>query len=275
MADLTFRARSATEIVDGTFRLYREHFVAFLTLSTLAYIPIIALLVPILIAVDRAVADTMMVGVAGIGLLVYIFFVYPILRGALTVSVSERYLGRPIEAGEALQRAFSRSGAVVGSWLVKWIVITLGWVLGFFLLGAPGFYFLTRWFAVPATALLEQRSVGQALSRSSQLSVNRKWRILGTLALSWLILIGLSIAVSMVALTILGIAIASSGPDAITGTSSMLMQLPSILGYIIGLPIVVTVEVLLYYDERIRQEGYDIELMSAQLAHAGSGAAPH
>ncbi len=90
-----------------------------------------------------------------------------------------------------------------------------------------------------------------------------------------LILVGLSIAVSIVALTILGVAMASTGPDAITGTSSLLMQLPSILGYIIGLPIVVTVEVLLYYDERIRQEGYDIELMSAQLAHAGSGAAPH
>src|SRR5688572_28248064 len=100
-------------------------------------------MIPILISIDRAVADPIIIGITTIALAVYLIVVYPILRGALMVSVSERYQGRTIEPGEAVQRAFSRSGAVVGSWLVKWTVVFLGWVLGFFLLGAPGFYFLT------------------------------------------------------------------------------------------------------------------------------------
>jgi len=57
VSDQVFRPRSATEIVDGTFRLYREHFVSFLTLSTLLYLPVIALMIPLLRMMEDTSAD--------------------------------------------------------------------------------------------------------------------------------------------------------------------------------------------------------------------------
>ena len=271
MSDLTFRPRTATEIVDGTFRLYREHFVSFLTLSTLVYLPIIALLIPLLRAIEGVANDPGAMGTMFIGLGIVSIVWYPVMWGALMVSASERYLGRNIETGEAVRRAFTRFGPLVGSWLAKWFII----LLGAFLLIVPAFYFIARYFAIPATVLFENRGVGDSLGRSSQLSIGQKGRILGTLCLAWAILFGISFAVSMVVGIIFGVAIASGGVDAMNSTSSLLLQLPSIFAYILGLPIIVIAETLLYYDVRIRQEGYDIELMSAQLGGAVTEVAAH
>lgn len=271
MSDLTFRARSATEIVDGTFRLYREHFVSFLTLSTLVYLPVIALMIPLMGVMNGTTEDPMAMGMTFLAIAFVSILWYPVMWGALMLSASERYLGREIETGEAVRRAFGKFGALLGSWVVKWLLVTLG----FFLLIVPGFYFIARYFAIPATVLFEDRGVGDSLGRSSQLSIGQKGRILGTLALAWAILFGIVFAVSMVIGIIAGVAMVRSGGDAMTGTSSLLMQLPGIFSYILGLPIIVIAETLLYYDARIRQEGYDIELMTAQLGSAGTGVPAH
>ena len=265
MSDRAYRPRSATEIVDGTFRLYREHAATFLTLSTLAYLPIIALLIPILWAMSGSTENMAVVGGAGFALVVVALVWYPMVWGALQISVSEHYLGRDIDTGAALARSFASFGRVLGSWYAKWIII----ILGFFLLFFPMFYFIARFFAVPATTLLEGRGVGESLGRSGQLAIGHKWRILGTMALSWLILVAISIAASMIVLVVMGIAFAQRGPEAMTPSSSLLMQLPSMFSYIVGLPITVIVQTLLYYDARIRQEGFDIEIMSQQLENAG------
>ena len=271
MSDRAYRPRSATEIVDGTFRLYREHASAFLTLSTLAYLPIIALVIPILWAMSGSTEHMGLVGFAGFGLVVVALVWYPMVWGALQLSVSEHYLGREIDTGVALARSFAKFGSVLGSWYAKWIIV----MIGFFLAIVPGFYFLARFFAVPATVLLEGQGVGTALGRSGQLAIGHKWRILGTMALSWLILVAISIAASMIVLIVMGIAFAKRGPEAMTPSSSLLTQLPTLFAYIVGMPITVIVHTLLYYDARIRQEGFDIEIMSQQLEDSGMKVPAH
>jgi hypothetical protein len=220
---------------------------------------------------DASPAMGMAFGVMMLGVLVMSLVWYPVMWGALMVSASERYLGREIEAGEAIRRAFSRFGSLIGATLAKWALITLG----VFLLIFPMFYFLARYFAIPATVVIENRSAGEALRRSSQLSINQKGRILGTLLLAWAILIGISMAVSMLVVIIVGLMMAGGDAEAVSGTSSMLLQLPSIFAYILGLPVIVITETLLYYDARIRQEGFDIELMSAQLGGPEARVATH
>ena len=271
MSDLTFRQRSATEIVDGTFRLYREHFVAFLTLSTLVYLPVIALMIPLMGMMNDPTGDPTAMGLTFIAIGLVTILWYPVMWGALMLSASERYLGREIETGEAVRRAFGKFGTLLGSWVAKWVIVTIG----FFLLIVPGFYFIARYFAIPATVLFENRGVGDSLNRSSQLSIGQKGRILGTLALAWMILFGIVFAFSMVVGVIVGVATLRSGGEPIDGTSALLMQLPGIFSYILGLPIIVIVETLLYYDARIRQEGYDIELMTARLGSADTGVPAH
>ena len=270
MSDLTFRPRSATEIIDGTFRLYRENFVPLVTLSTLVYLPVIALTIPMMMMMNGMVGasaeKSTVFGILFMAVVFFSFLWYPVLWGALTLSVSERYLGRDIDAGDAIRRTFSRYGPLLGSFLATWALIFFvsffSWILLFF----PTFYLLARFFAIPATTLLENRGVGASFRRSSQLSIKQKMHIFGTLLLAWAIVLGVFVAIYMLLVTILGISLTGENPEAMAGTSSMLLQIPSIITYILLLPIVVVAEVLLYYDTRIRQEGYDIELMSAQLA---------
>jgi hypothetical protein len=206
-----------------------------------------------------------------IGLLIVSLIWYPMMWSALMISASERYLGRHIETGEAIRRAFGKFGTLFACWIAKWLIL----ILGLFLLLIPWFYFIARYFAVPATTLFENRGIGESFRRSSQLSIGQKGRILGTLLLAWAIIFGISFAVSMVVSIILVASLATRGADAMSGTSSLLLQLPNMFAYILGLPIIVITQTLLYYDVRIRQEGYDIELMSAQLGGAGTEVAAH
>jgi hypothetical protein len=45
-----------------------------------------------------------------------------------------------------------------------------------------------------------------------------------------------------------------------------LLALASILGNLVGTPIIASVATLIYFDARIRQEGFDIQVMADELA---------
>jgi hypothetical protein len=275
VSDLTFRSRTVTELVDAAFRLYRQHFVELVTLSTIVYFPIIIVIIAYVVLTGTAPGDpdfaslttssvaSIVLGLGGLGVILW----YPVARTAINVSVSELYHGRAIDSGTAIRAATSRYGTVLGAMIAKWTIVVLGFLVGIFLLGAPAFYFLARFFAVPNTVVLEGNGVGDAFSRSSQLALGYKWRILRTLVLGWILVFAISIAASFIILAILAIVALSGGnPDEVSPTLAMVMQLPSIVAYIIGLPLTVILETLLYYDMRIRQEGYDLDVMTAQLA---------
>jgi hypothetical protein len=247
-------------------------------LSTLLYLPMIALTIPVMVLMSSAGAgatpeSTALIGLLSIAVGLVSLLWYPVMWGALTVLASERYLGREIEPGDAIRRAFGRYASLLGSMTAKWAIVFFTMFFSWILLFVPTFYLLVRWFAIPATVVLENRGVGASFSRSSQLSINQKMRIFGTLFLAWMIVIVVAVAVFMLVLIIVGMTMAGGDAEALSGTSSMMLQLPSIFAYILLLPIVIITETLLYYDVRIRQEGYDIELMSAQLPGVGAGVA--
>lgn len=270
MSEQSYRPRSATEIIDDTFRLYRENFGPLVMLSAVLYLPMLALTIPTMAMMSgmatAAPEESTVLALMFMAVSVVSLFWYPVMWGAMTVSVSERYLGRDIQAGDAVKRALGRYGPLLGAFLVKWLIIGLTAIISWILLFFPTCYLLARFFAVPATVVLENTGVGGSFRRSGQLSIKQKLRIFGTLFLSWAIVIGISVAIYMLMLSVLGISLMSSDPEEMAATSSMLLQLPTIVMYILLMPIVIIVETLLYYDARIRQEGFDIELMSAQLA---------
>lgn len=277
MADLLLRPRTVTELVDASFRLYRQNFVPLVTLSTIVHLPFAVLVLVMLFvsggvsASPDSIAALAVGGVATIlmvPILVGAIIWYPLMRTALMVSASETYLGREIDAGGAIKAVTARSGKVIAAWYAKWIII----IAGFIALVVPGFYFIVRYFAVPATVVLENNGVGAGLRRSAQLASGHKWKILGTLALGWMLLFAMQFTVSMLVMIVVLISTLRGG-DPMDAQSSMLVQLPQIAAYILGLPLMAVLETLLYYDMRIRQEGFDIEVMSAQLVATAPDAA--
>lgn len=136
--------------------------------------------------------------------------------------------------------------AVVGGVLTSGILIFLGVVIGFVWV----FYCVARYFAIFQLIVLENRSIIEAFTRSSVLSKDRKGHILLTLFLVFLIFGMLSSAIGFIAL------IAGS-----VTLSVVLQTLYTVVAY----PLVGITQMILYYDARIRAEGFDIEVMTGSL----------
>ena len=249
MSDLSLRPRSATELIDAAFRMYRQHFTGFITLSALVYLPAFALSLAInrLIPLAESMQQDAMLSILGLFVLLVCWL--SIMEASLSIATSDRYLGREIEPGRVLRDALSRAGTVIAVKLWTWFVLFWAFLFFFF----PWVYFFARYFAVPQTIVLEGLGFSAGLARTRQLAKGEKGKIIGSLFLIWLVLFAASFA--------MGILVA---PD--PGTSpSVIMQVLSSAVSMIVYPLVPITATLLYYDVRIRREGFDVEVLSAEL----------
>jgi len=241
------RARSATEIVDAAFQLYRRDPMTYLLLSAICYAPLLVLQ---LIVLGPATAIEEQIAAITSGFSLVMLFGYWISLSLLSATIvrlsSEDYLGRHFEAPVAVRDAVVRLPAVMFAFLFKYILIVVGFV--FFII--PALWVLARYFAVTASVVLEGRGPGAAFGRSARLSRGLKMHILGTSLLAFLIFFVIYFAVTIV--------------GAMTG-SVVVTTLLTIVVSIIAWPMFAITEMLLYYDARIRSEGFDIEMMEAGL----------
>ena len=120
----------------------------------------------------------------------------------------------------------------------------------FFLVGA--IYVALRYFAVVPAVMLENKGPFDAFHRSRDLSEGFKWRILGTMLLSWVIFLAVLFALQMVV--------------AFTHMAPVAQALLNAVVQLFILPLVSIVVVVLYYDQRVRKDGFDLEVMARDLA---------
>jgi hypothetical protein len=130
--------------------------------------------------------------------------------------------------------------------LLKYILLMVGFLL--FIVGL--LYMIARYFAVTPCIMLEGSGVFTAFGRSAVLSRGQKLHILFTSLLAFLIFVVMYVAVVIVAAATRSVVI-----------STVLTVAASILAY----PLFAITEMLLYYDARVRNEGYDIEMMAEGL----------
>jgi hypothetical protein len=215
-----------------------------------------------------------------------------VLTGVVTVSVSTGVLGRRTAGAELWRRVRERLWALVGlsvvislvpsvavlALLVPGVALTVSGALGgsggsvaggvaLLLVGgllalALFLWLATRLLLAPAALILEGQGVGGAVKRAWGLSRRGFWRLLGI----WL-LTGVCIAVVMGVVTA-PFSIIASLAGAAVGIDSP-AYLPVTLGVAgVGTALVSTVvyplqsavTALLYVDQRMRQEGLDVEL---------------
>lgn len=167
----------------------------------------------------------------------------------LTVAVSEICLDIKPSVVRSYQRAFAQPGKLVGSYLLT-LVIIFG---GFLLLVIPGVIF-SVWYTFVAPAVVLEGLAGKAaLRRSRELGRGYYFRNFGILILSQLVML----VIAMVLGGALGVALALSFPI----SPRALEFAGGFVGLAVAPPSVI-VFVLLYYDMRVRKEGY----AAAQLA---------
>lgn len=244
------RPRSATEIVDAAFQIFRSHAAPFVMCSAVAYVP--SLLVRVLLVGD--VSRFQSPDIAQIGdyarLSAYSTLAsvlsYALMTSLVAVVAAQAYLGEPVDVGIAVRRMLTRFPTL----LLATLVVAALTLVGLLLLLLPAMYVTARYFAVTPAIMLEGRGALGAMVRSSELSRGRKWHVLNTLGLVLLIYF----------VVLVGVAVTSSLLGGFI-VQALVASIVTILLY----PVVAITAVLLYYDARIQSEGLDIELMAAAL----------
>ncbi len=240
MSVTDLRPRSATELVDASVQMVRQNFVPLMTISVVMLSP--ALIV--LLFLSGSVAGVLLAGFVRI-ILSYL------AQAALILAVSEAYLGRPIDVADTLRRALPRLGAVFLVTLLAGFITAFA----FLLFIVPGIIAIARLFAAQPIVVIERRGATEALSRSNDLVKGSTGRILGALFLVYFIL---SIVVGVVAIGGQMVLLTLHAPFA-------LVQVISTLAYAIFYPLIAAATTLIYYDLRIRKEGFDLEVMAGEL----------
>jgi hypothetical protein len=255
------RPLSTSELLDRRFHLYRNHFIVFLAIAAIPQL--------IVLAVQLFIAGTLLGNtpkpLGMFSLLVSLASLICIqLSGAATVfAVSNLHLDRPVKIGAAFQ-------AVGGSVLrVIWVSFVVSLVTGFafVLLIVPGVYCALAYsLAIPVT-VLEGTHVGDTMRRSSDLTKGTRGRIFVTY--------GLLTIVSLVVSSCIDFAIGLGSPLHIPVTfTAAKFALSAVSDFVVSSlvsPLLTIAFTLIYYDQRVRKEGFDLQLMMSTL----EGGAPN
>lgn len=304
MSSLDLRPLSMGELFDRAFMLYRRHFPLFVGLTavpgifaltmTLAQQGLQAVMSRQAAPAASAGPDLASLGAAMaflatmvISMILY-WVVYMVALGATTFAVSEIYLGRAVTISQVYGRMRGRIGALIVLLVLAGIRIggvafagllasgiavgagsvaspVLGGLLAFtFLLATFGLcLFMTLRYGVSVPALMiEGLPAGAAIRRSIELTEGRLGRVFLLVLCATLVtyaavvlfqgpFIGAAMMAGLESTTGFWLNVAG----AVTGTIGTTLTTPFM---IIGLA-------LIYYDARIREEGFDLELTLAAL----------
>jgi hypothetical protein len=296
------RPRGVGELLDGAFTLYRRNFLLLVAIAAVLQIPFALLqLLAFQLAdvggrlsslqtINRSLLNQgniidptqhevlssdlgAIVAYYAIGFLVQFLIVYPLSLAATTSAVSARYLDQPATVGSSYRAALSRWRPLIA--MVLWLVLMVGGgltaalLLAVFsgsgilavvaVLAALVVYVvvLVRTTVGSQAIVLEKRSGWQGIQRSWALTDRSFWRISGILFLLAII----QTVVGYVIILPLG---AVLGP-ANLGTQQLISQAAQAVTAVFVAPISLVTLTLLYYDLRIRREGFDIEMLAASL----------
>lgn len=226
-----FRTRSPSELLDAAFQVIRARYGQLALLALIITSPAIVLRAMVVSDLGQSWA-TILDG-----------FLTNFVVAAAVVVVSEAYLGREVTGGQVLKRVGSRFGSIWGAAIMRGLII----VFGFLLLVIPGIIALIVTFAMPIAVMVEGASASESFDRSRELAKQNWGRVAVTL--------GLAVALQFIA--IIG---ASFTLGTIMGDTLLTQLLVQVLGTLIA-PFPAVVGTLLYYDLRIRKEGFDIQAL--------------
>ena len=237
------------EIVDAAVEVYRRNPTHFMLVTAAVQVPWLVLQLVLLgnaPPTDR-IGTTLLLS---LGTLISQLF-----TTAIVVQLaSDIYLGHETDAFVSVQRIGVRLvTAFVASILQGWLII-----FGLMLFLLPAVYWSALYFAVLPVIVIEKRSLFASFSRSAELSRDLKLHILGALgvvvAIRFAIALGIGVAAALV-------------------PNFMIQHVITALTSILVNPLAGIVDALLYYDARIRREGFDIEMMAGDMATTPAPAA--
>ncbi|HEY1911367.1 MAG TPA: hypothetical protein VGG73_10625 [Vicinamibacterales bacterium] len=255
----TLRPLSVGELLDRTFTFYRRRFVLFVGIAAIPSAVALAFQVGRLYgAFSTSVATTVVLGLVS---LIVSVVTGTFVHGATVVAVSQLQLEQDTNIAEA----FAAIRPLVGELFIIGLNVGVRVMLGLLLLIVPGIILALSYSVAVPVAILEGTTVSESLTRSSDLTRGGRGRIFVIYCLFFV-------------LTMVGGAFWPVITGAIAAARSvplnyahlpMWAQLVSQFGAfvtqsLIG-PITTIALTLVYYDQRVRKEAFDLQHMMDEL----------
>ena len=251
-----FEAMTTGVLLDRAFRLYTSNFSLMLGITAAAYVPFYL----IMVIIESRVGVNVQAPSGGLSTLLFqiVFMIlwasiaFPIASGAATYAISERYLGNEVTIGEALRLALSRFWTLS----IAQITATIRVLFGFLLLIVPGILWMLSYALIVPAVLIEGQNATPSLRRSRDLVKGHRGKVFCVMFIINLLQGILALGVSMVSGMIFNSD--SAGGAVLNSAMNNLLSI-----FLTPLGIVATI--LLYYDMRIRKEGFDLEMLSRAI----------
>lgn len=216
---------------------------------------------------------------------ILMFFLTPLAQAAMVHAVSETILGREVGFVESLRAIREKIWRVILAYVLYVIIMfafflpfllfvvieplsphRAGLALGLFLLFPVCFfflfYFIVKFLFLPQAIVLDDVGAVEALKRSFRLTSGYWWRIFG---IYLVVAVLVAIVVSLLNLLVY---VVDWGMAQIVQAEYLSLAVGSLVKTVINVvvnPITWIATTLLYYDLRIRKEGFDLVLLAASL----------
>jgi len=250
------------DVIGSAFSIWFANFLPFSALALLLYSPI--LVIGYVFWQGMPTEDEVRRFEGIVQLADFVFF-SNLLAGTVTFGVVMQLRGKRAEMGRCLTVGLSRLFHVLGVSLLVGLVCAVWFLPGFVMLFAspglgallifvaliPLLVFLTMLYVAVPTVVVERVGIGQALSRSAELTKGYRLTIFGILFLFGLLMMLLAIPVAIV----VGFALADVSPTTQFLANSFVEILLS--------PLVAILPAVIYQSLRVGKEGVDVEDLAA------------
>jgi hypothetical protein len=260
------RPLSIGEILDAGFRLLRHRFGTLMLCVLGPIVPLSILGTLILASSVEGAFDPNYVAPAGetdttaiAGFIVG--FVLQSVTIALAIAacfkaVSAAYVGEREGAGASLRFALGR----VLPLIVTYVLIILILIPAFFLLVIPMIWLGVKLSMAYPAVVCERKGPFRAIGRSWKLTRDNWWRTFATLLVTAVLVFVVALAVNFV-LQLGVLAVEDAGPLAVATVSTIVNIATTAVTY----PLWAAIVTVMYYDLRVRHEGFDLELLTRDV----------
>lgn len=278
----TLRPLQFGEIIDAAFRLYTGNFKKLTIIAAVVLLPLgvltliafdsmgfgeIAATPEAEISTDEALSFLGRVLAGGLSTAFLSLLGTALIQAASIRVYADTYQGIDNTWQESMRSGLQRLLGVVGVTLL----VGFGSVFGLIACIAPGVWLWTSWYVTVPAMITESKGVIDSMTRSWNLIRPRFWPTLGVAVVTYLIIgliqqaIGLVLGLVMTPLLVGNDpAQLAQGLDQLVGYSTMVSTLLNI----VTLPFAAAVATVVYFDLRVRQEGFDIEQLARELGSA-------
>jgi hypothetical protein len=265
----SLRPMSLGELLDRAFFLYRKHFALFVGIAALPHLVLLTFqLIGVAVrprTLGAFAATTLVWSLASI--VVYLGVVAA-SQGATVMAVSRVHLGNSTSVSESFAGI---KGRILSLALIM-IGVGLGVGIGFILLIVPGIILALMWALAIPVAVLEDTGLRESTSRSAELTKGSRGRIFMIGFLFVILLYIVYILWEIPILAAIGIFARANRPMTVLPVwTQIAFPVGSFLTQCLVSPLLTIALALVYYDQRVRKEAFDLQLMMSALDSTQGG----